>query len=292
MKGPIGYGSFSTVYKANDRETSKLVAIKVAKIEDGELEGVGSDGDGDKILVCGRKRLEREIELWKPLDHDNLCKLLDVIVDQKQDQVSFVMEIALGGDLLNLLNEVESLNPERVLMYFRQLCDGVRYLHEKGIVHGDIKLENILLTEEGRIKLGDFGLARKSNDLIKQNCGTVEYAAPELLTDLLTDNSDPFKSDIWSLGVTLYALMYKRFPFDAPAPKLLKARILTAEPIFRDLEECEGDEGDEGDEGESSSIHWRRLVNIAKVLLQKRPEKRPSIEDILKMISSTKLAQA
>lgn len=260
MGEAVGYGSFSTVYKATHKPTGQIVAVKVAKIE----EETGPEAAlEDQILAYGRERIEREIELWKPLDHVNLCKLLKVIfVDGK---VAFVMEYAENGDLLTRISETP-LDLSTVRDYFGQLCAAVHFLHSRNIIHGDIKLENILLTEGG-VKLSDFGLARyaaKERGL-KNNCGTVEYAAPELLTES-EDDCCPFKADIWALGVALYALLYRTFPFDGPTVKILKVRILTLEPVYPEIED-------------------NRLLSILKGLLQKDPKGRPSIGELCEMLA-------
>lgn len=255
----IGFGSFSTVYKSKKRNGNEnFVAIKIAKIEK-EHE---SDDDVDRILVYNRKRIEREVELWKSLDHDSLCRLLDNFIDEKEGKIAFVMEYAKDGDLLTILSE-KSLEKGKIKGIFRQLCGAVEYLHVCGVVHGDIKLENILLNGD-EIKLSDFGLSRRASKDLNFNCGTVEYAAPELLQNESID--DPFKADIWSLGVVLYALLYRRFPFDGPTAKVLKIRILTSEPNF---EKIEGKE---------------ELIELVKQLLNKNPMHRPSIKDIIELL--------
>ena len=260
----IGFGSFSIVYKAKRRgENDNFVAIKIAKIEIEHEED--HQETCDRILVYDRKRIEREIDLWKPLNHDNLCRLLHVFIDEKEGKVSFVMEYVKDGDLLTLLSE-KGLKEDKIKEIFKQLCSAVEYLHDCDLVHGDIKLENILVNGD-EIKLSDFGLARKILAGEKDsnfNCGTVEYAAPELLQN---DSVEvPFKADIWSLGVVLYSLLYRRFPFDGPTPKVLKIRVLTSEPIYTEIE------------GNSE------LVKLVKKLLNKNPLNRPSIKEIINFL--------
>ena len=261
----IGYGSFSTVYRARNRKTNEIFAIKMATIEDYEEENGITALNTDKVLTYDMRRINREIELWKPLDHDNLCRLLDVIVDEKECKVAFIMEYAEDGDLLNLLSE-KSLATEVIKDYFRQLCEAVKYLHGKGVIHSDVKLENILLNGK-MIKLSDFGLARLvSSRSIDENCGTVEYAAPELLQTIGSEvDYDPFKADIWALGVALYALLHRQFPFDGPTPKILKVRILTTDPAYPNTD----------------NIPTEALQKLAKRLLEKNWRKRPSIEEVL-----------
>lgn len=258
LSEPIGYGSFSTVYRARNRKTNQIFAIKLAKIEehdDGSL-------NPDKVLSYNVKKVQREIELWKPLDHGNLCRLIDVIVDEKEGKVAFIMEYAEHGDLLNLLSE-KSLTTAVIINYFRQLCEAVKYLHERGVIHGDIKLENILINGP-TIKLSDFGLAKQIGvDNFEENCGTIEYAAPELLTGEKESDLDPFKSDMWALGVVLFSLLHRQFPFDGPTPKILKVRILTTEPNYPET-------------------GAKELQELTKKLLDKNWRRRPSIDEVLR----------
>ena len=130
---PIGYGSFSIVYEARSRKTNETFAVKLAKIEEYERqkEMIVID-NADRVFSYDMNRIEREIELWKPLDHDNLCRLVDVFIEEKEGKVGFIMEYAQNGDLLNLLIENE-LPFEVIKDYFLQLCEAVKYLHEKKI---------------------------------------------------------------------------------------------------------------------------------------------------------------
>ena len=267
MEGTIGYGSFSVVKKARHLKSGQYFAIKIVSPEDPK----DSQEDGDHLLVYDRKRIEREIGHWRTLQHPNLCHLLRVI--EFEAKLAFVMDFAEGGDLLQFLMERKSLDLARIQSYFHQLCSSVQYLHRLGLVHGDIKLENILLTEPEsndtessyrKVLLSDFGLTRKPPDEALINCGTIEYAAPELIGAEFDATVDPFKSDIWALGVVLYALYFRKFPFDAPNAKVMKGRILHHEPDFTA----------EIDEDEAT------VLELIRLLLQKRPENRPSFEKI------------
>lgn len=254
---PIGHGSFSTVYKAKSRLTNEIVAVKIAKIENESLE-LQKPG----ILCYNSARIEREISMWKPLAHEHLCGLIDTFIIEKPEFMAvFVMEYAEKGDLLGLLEcPLSELSVETILEYFGQLCESVAYLHSLDIIHGDIKLENVLLTENNCVKLSDFGLSRYASSESFDNCGSIEYAAPELIMGNVVD---PFKTDIWSLGVVLYSLLYRKFPFDAQTLKLLRTRILFHEPSF-----------DVSDEFSDN------LIPLLRSLLDKNPERRPTASEI------------
>jgi serine/threonine protein kinase len=266
LEGTIGLGSFSVVKKARHLTSNHNFAIKIVSPENSnDLQ----EEEGDHLLVYDRRRIDREIGHWRTFQHPNLCHLLRVIEFGKK--LAFVMDFAEGGDLLQYLMEKKPLQLSQIQSYFRQLCSAVQYLHSLSLVHGDIKLENILLTEpEGcmgelayrKVLLSDFGLTRKPPDEALVNCGTIEYAAPELVGAEFEEPSDPFKSDIWALGVVLYALVYRKFPFDAPSAKVMKGRILHHEPEY------------------GEDVANEALVHLIRWLLQKQPGDRPNFEQI------------
>ena len=181
------------------------------------------------------------------------------------------MEYAENGDLLSMLGDHNCvLSVKMIKDYFKQLCCAVHYLHGKNLIHGDIKLENIFISREETIKLGDFGLVRGSFEVLEK-FGTVEYAAPELITRETETMVDPFKADMWALGVVLYALIFKEFPFDGTSAKIIKSKILNGEVSC-----CLFPEESEESEIEDKDL----LLNILKRLLNKKPELRPSTQEL------------
>lgn len=246
----IGYGSFSVVKKALHVPSSTFFAIKIVTPE----ESNDSAHEGDHLLAYDRKRIKRETRIWESLKHPNICHLIRVI--EEDGKVAFVMDYAEGGDLLQAL--MEGKQELDACEIFFQLCSAVLYMHNLGLVHGDIKLENILLAGGSKVLLSDFGLARHPPDDQLINCGTIEYAAPELIS--AEHGEDPFKSDIWALGVVLYALVYKQLPFDGPSAKVMKARILHHEPSFGPAQED--------------------VVDLLRGLLHKDPQKRAGFLEI------------
>lgn len=299
----IGFGSFSVVHRAINLETNERVAIKIVKPEKTTTE--------NSFVTYDFEGVKREIKFWSGLDHPNLCKLYKVIEfedgkeeeeEEKEDelalQVAFVMEYATGGDLLSYLSSPANKNlPSFVIKeYFRQLIEAVDHLHCAGLVHGDIKLENILLTDDKissvsipfnndrylfkRILLTDFGLTRPVSVTIPIKCGTIEYSAPELLlfnTENVNENEnenisiDPIKADIWALGIVLYGMIFKRLPFDGSTPKSLKTRILTSQPKYNESD---------------SKNEYYYLINLCKMLLKKNPSERMDLKEVLKYLEN------
>jgi serine/threonine protein kinase len=116
--------------------------------------------------------------------------------------------------LARLLRKVKVFDEKSAKIYFRQLVQAIAYCHRQNICHRDIKLENILINEEGRIKLIDFGFSQMCNNKTRLSihCGTPPYMSPEI-TSKSTYNGQ--KSDVWALGVSLYLMLHGKFPFKA-----------------------------------------------------------------------------
>lgn len=126
------------------------------------------------------------------------------------------MEYVDDGELFKHITCGDGLNEEEVMRYFRQTLSAVGYCHSLKICHRDLKLENILVTRDQKVKIADFGMAalhQTSQHRLKTPCGSPHYAAPEVI------RADKYKGDmvdIWSLGVILYACLARQLPFDAP----------------------------------------------------------------------------
>ena len=125
--------------------------------------------------------LTREIHHHRQLHHPHVTQLYEVIATE--NSIWLVTELCSGGELFDYLTEKGRMSEQETRRIFGQLCLAVNYLHEKGIVHRDLKLENVLLDERCRIKLGDFGFTREFDrgTYLETYCGTTGYAAPEML---------------------------------------------------------------------------------------------------------------
>lgn len=156
----------------------------------------------------------REINALKILHHPNIVKLEQVIQDDKF--IGIVLEYASGGELFDHIIEHRYLKESEACRLFAQLISGVFYLHSKGIVHRDLKLENLLLDKNKNIIITDFGFANSfrkgGNQLMSTSCGSPCYAAPELVVS--DSKYDGRKVDVWSCGVILYAMLAGYLPFD------------------------------------------------------------------------------
>ena len=133
---------------------------------------------------------------------------------QTETHVLIVIELAAGGDLLSYVRKRRTLKEDVAKSLFKQLVTALSYCHERRIVHRDVKLDNILLTIDGRVKLCDFGVSKQTapGEVMTERCGTPAYIAPEVLKE---QGYGGCKSDLWSAGVVLYAMLYGSVPFKA-----------------------------------------------------------------------------
>ncbi|KAG5329901.1 TSSK4 kinase, partial [Acromyrmex charruanus] len=199
----IGAGSYATVKIAKSDRYGYQVAVKiVSKFQ----------APGEYLT----KFLPREIEVVKGLKHPNLIHFLQAI--ETTHRVYIIMEYAQNGSLLEIIRRDTYIDELRSRKWFRQLLEAIEYCHEHGIVHRDVKCENLLMDYRFNIKLSDFGFARgqmKLKDgewpLSTTYCGSYAYASPEILRGI---PYQPQLSDIWSMGVVLYAMVHGRLPFD------------------------------------------------------------------------------
>lgn len=203
----IGMGSYATVKLATSQRHRCEVAIKI-------ISKVQAPNDYLK------KFLPREIEVVKGLKHPNMIKFLQAI--ETTHRVYIVMEYAEKGSLLDAIRKEGYIDETKSKKWFGQLVNVIDYCHERGVVHRDIKCENLLISGDFTIKLSDFGFARnhmryrtregfEGSSLSQTFCGSYAYASPEILKGT---PYDPQLSDVWSMGVVLFAMLYGRLPFD------------------------------------------------------------------------------
>ena len=136
------------------------------------------------------------------------------------------MEYVSGGDLFDVITSHNKLSEEITRIYFGQIVLGLEYLHAAGITHRDMKPENILINELGKVKIADFGLGNffKEGDKLRTACGSPCYAPPEMLNQ---EPYDPKKVDFWSSGVILFAMVHGYLPFEDEVQSVLYEKIKT-----------------------------------------------------------------
>ncbi len=196
----VGEGGMNTVYKAENLENGELVAIKILK---GEF-------NKDKDVV---KRFNMESEAIQKLNHENIVKVLDI--GEENGEHYIVMELLKPHTLKDVIEANEKyFNNQDIVDMSLQILNGIKKAHDNKIVHRDIKPQNILIDEDGRLKVSDFGIARVVNSNTMQNLrdaiGSVHYASPEQSRGSVVDE----RSDIYSFGIVLYELATGRLPYD------------------------------------------------------------------------------
>ncbi|KAL4655402.1 NUAK family SNF1-like kinase 1-like [Arapaima gigas] len=208
----LGRGAYGKVKRATERSTGRTVAIKSIRKE-------CITDDLDKIHI------QREIEIISSLRHPNIIRIYEVF--ESKDKIVIIMEYAKGGELYDYVNAKRRLSETEARKIFRQIASAVHYCHKNGVVHRDLKLENILLDEDFNVKLADFGLSNhyRQGELLHTYCGSPLYASPEIIKGLPYQGPEV---DCWALGVLLYALLYGTMPFDAASYSALTEQISEA----------------------------------------------------------------
>ncbi len=216
----IGIGGMAIVYRAIDRNTGHSVAVKVLKPEfNRDAEFVG--------------RFQREAEAASKMTHHNIVNLLDVGMDGENRYL--IMEYVKGKTLKEVIQEKGRLSAPVAVQITIRILSALQHAHQNGIIHRDIKPQNILVHADGHIKVADFGIARMANSSTLTRgdsvMGSVHYFSPEQAQGKGTDVT----SDLYSVGVTLYEMLTGRVPFDGDSPVAIAMQHLHAapEPIRR-----------------------------------------------------------
>lgn len=235
----IGNGTFSKVYRGVNRETKKEVAIKIINYK-----GLSSSL---------RNKIDFEIELMlkiKQNPHPNIILCYDII--KEKNLAYIVMEYCDCRDLSHYIGK--PIPEKQVKFFFKQLVSGLIYLDKLGIVHRDIKPNNILLTNDCKtLKIIDFGLScQESGEMLETVCGSPLYMAPEIIGKNKYDR----KSDLWSVGLILYEMLFGKHPF---------RECRNVREIIEKLE--------------NGRIRYKKCISeecldLLKTLLQKDPKKR------------------
>jgi len=225
IKKRIGSGGMSTVYLAHDTRLDRDVAVKVLRIDP----RLGLEEAGRKEIIL---RFQQEAKAAARLNHANIVSIYHV--GQQGEQYYIIMEYLAGSSLGDLLKTRERYDIDTILNWLYQVCDGLHFAHEHGVIHRDVKPDNLILLDNGTVKITDFGIARlEKSDMVKTRdqtfMGTIYYCSPEQLREF--KNIDR-RTDIFSLGVVLYQLLTRVLPFHEESIAETINQIIYGEPVL------------------------------------------------------------
>lgn len=252
----IGTGAMAVIYRARDENLGRDVAIKILHAHLTEKQ--------EHI-----QRFVREARALAQLPHPNIVQIYDFGSDD--DVYYIVSEFVDGKDLSQILSQVDPLPPPVAVMVFLQLLDAIDYAHRHGIVHRDIKLENVIFGSDGIIKLTDFGIAHifewDKLTLPGALIGSPYYMAPEIISGDPANQS----SDLFSAGVLLYRILTGKFPFHGNNPASVLKSIIEESPekperVFKNID--------------------KELGGIVLSCLEKDHKRRPGVEKIKGLLSA------
>ncbi|XP_006111741.2 serine/threonine-protein kinase Nek1 isoform X2 [Pelodiscus sinensis] len=247
----IGEGSFGKAILVKSKENSKQYVIKEINIS--------------KMSNKEREESRREVAVLANMKHPNIVLYRESF--EENGSLYIVMDYCEGGDLFRRINAQKGIlfSEDQIIDWFVQICLALKHVHDRKILHRDIKSQNIFLTKDGTIQLGDFGIARVLNSTVElaRTCiGTPYYLSPEICQNKPYNN----KSDIWALGCVLYEMCTLKHAFEAGNMKNLVLKIISGSfpPV---------------------SPHYSYdLRNLLSQLFKRNPRDRPSVNSILEKI--------
>jgi serine/threonine protein kinase/Tfp pilus assembly protein PilF len=211
----LGKGGMGKVYKAQDIDLKEKVAVKLLKPE----------------IAADKKTIERfrnELKFARKIRHKNVCQMYDLNKEEGSHYIT--MEYVDGKDLKSMIRMMGQLSSGKMIFIAKQICDGLVEAHRLGVVHRDLKPQNIMVDEDGNARIMDFGIARslKTKGITAAGVmiGTPEYMSPEQVEGKDVDQ----RSDIYSLGIILYEMVTGRVPFEGDTPFTIGMKHKGEEP--------------------------------------------------------------
>uniref|UniRef100_A0A671WK69 non-specific serine/threonine protein kinase n=1 Tax=Sparus aurata TaxID=8175 RepID=A0A671WK69_SPAAU len=244
----IGEGSFGKAVLVKSKEDGHQYVIKE----------IGISGMSSKE----RQESRKEVAVLANMSHPNIVQYKESF--EEGGCLYIVMDYCEGGDLFKKINSQKGVlfSEEQILDWFVQICLALKHVHDRKILHRDIKSQNIFLTKDGTVQLGDFGIARVLNSTVElaRTCiGTPYYLSPEICENKPYNN----KSDIWALGCVLYEMCTLKHAFEAGNMKNLVLKIIRGSypPV---------------------SVHYsQELRSLLAQLFKRNPRERPSVSSVL-----------
>ena len=263
----IGSGGFAVVRKAKHRATGDIVAVKTLRVqgmgaesdeEDGDDSSSSSSDEEDGPQTMTLHGVKRELVMMQQLStHPNIVTIREFFTEQNDEVVHVVMDCLQGEELDDWVNERGAIPEDDVKTLMMSMLDAVAFMHSKGVIHRDLKLENFVFAEKGNLNslsVVDFGLAKALNARQKAQhvCGTLSYISPEALLAGVYGQG----VDVWALGVAMHVLLTNTWPFDDDDDDELYEQII----------ECDLDFETEA---------WKGVSEVAKDLIEGLLDSRP-----------------
>jgi len=247
----LGKGGFAKVYNCESLDTNRMYAVKVVP-------------KANLVKTRQRQKLHAEIRIHRVLKHKYICEYKHFFEDKTNCYI--LLELCHNQSMNELIKRRKRLTEPEVKYFLNQLLQSVQYMHEMNVIHRDLKLGNLFLDKQLRIKVGDLGLATKlatSDEKRKTICGTPNYIAPEVIDGNKEKRGHSFEVDIWSMGVICYTLLIGKPPYESKDVKSTYQRILANKYSFPSHVPI--------------SEYARDLITR---MLQSVPDKRPSLKTI------------
>lgn len=215
VKGELlGQGTFGRVHLALNATTGEMMAVKQV-----ELPRTLVNQDSERVKEAVNALLA-EVETMKDLDHLNIVQYLGF--EQLDNVCNLFLEYVPGGSVNSILHHFGRFEEGVIRFLTRQVLDGLTYLHSQGILHRDLKADNLLLDIDGTIKISDFGISKRSRDIYSNNAemsmqGTIFWMAPEVIHNVVKNHRQGYsaKVDVWSLGCVILEMFAGRRPWSA-----------------------------------------------------------------------------
>ncbi len=219
---PLGKGGMAVVYLARDLMLERLVAVKVLR----------EDYSGDPAF---QERFRQEAKAAANLSHPNIVTMHDFGLDN--GQLFLVMEYVPGTDLKTLIKQRGRFSPEEALPLLIQACAGIGYAHRAGLVHCDVKAQNMLVTPDMRLKVADFGIARALSTIHPDEQSDVVWGSPQYFAPEQASGAAPAPaSDVYSLGIIMYEMLTGSLPFQATtAIDLARLHVEEEPPLLSEM---------------------------------------------------------
>ncbi|KAE8635200.1 hypothetical protein XENTR_v10002543 [Xenopus tropicalis] len=274
LKDEIGKGSYGVVKLAYNEDDNTYYAMKVLSKKKLMRQagfprrppprGAKTATEGGVQAMGPIERVYQEIAILRKLDHPNVVKLIEVLDDPSEDHLYMVFELVRRGPVMDVPT-TKPLTEDQARFYFQDLIKGIEYLHYQKIIHRDVKPSNLLLGEDGHIKIADFGVSNtfEGNDAFLSNTvGTPAFMAPETLSETRKIFSGK-ALDVWAMGVTLNCFVFGQCPFMDERILALHSKIKNQPLEFPDQHDISED-----------------LKDLLLHMLDKNPESRISVPEL------------